>query len=547
MTPQLVHELDLPLLDTIELERGRSAPGHHARPAGRALAGPHPAGVHGSRYEDAVAVLRDRRFHSALSLIPADGRDRPARGVPQESRRPLDPVHGGRRAPPLRRLVAPAFTPAATDRLRPFMREVVSGLVDEVAERGSLRVRGRRSASPTPSPSSASCSARPRRTGSSSRSWATDIFRIFNQDLADDLPAIERASGELEAYVHGHGRGAPPASPGDDLLSTLIAIEEEGDRLSSDELVMLAEAVLWPGTDTTRNQLGCSVALLAEHPDQWALLAERPELAPRAVEESMRYLGAVRGTVRVASEDIEYRDVLFPAGTLVSVALAGANMDSAVFAAPETFDITRRARRPADDLRLGHPLLHGGGPGPGRAAGGAALLARRHARSGAATGRWSGSRPPSASGDRPGSPCASSTEHLSGHIGQLTKSDASVRDWVRRRRMTAVNEAIEFDTTDVDRHIGKPVGGGQLKEPVTVTDIRRWVQGMQYPNPLHYDDDTPPGRLRAHRGPAVLHHLLRRRARRGPGHRGQHPRHPHDLRRRRVVVRRSRASIPVTT
>jgi cytochrome P450 len=69
-------------------------------------------------------------------------------------------------------------------------------------------------------------------------------------------------------------------------------------------------------------------------------LAEKPELAPRAVEETMRYLGAVRGTMRVASQDIEYRDVLFPAGTLVSIALAGANMDSGVFDASDTFDIT---------------------------------------------------------------------------------------------------------------------------------------------------------------------------------------------------------------
>ena len=80
--------------------------------------------------------------------------------------------------------------------------------------------------------------------------------------------------------------------------------------------------------------------------------------------------------------------------------------------------------------------------------------------------------------------------------------------------MTQVNEPIEFDTSDVDRYIGKPVGGGQLKEPVTVTDIRRWVQAMQYPNPLHYDDDCAASqRLRPHRGAAVLHHLLRRRPR----------------------------------
>ena len=105
------------------------------------------------------------------------------------------------------------------------------------------------------------------------------------------------------------------ADPRDDLLSDLIAIEEEGDRLSTDEMAMLAQAVLMAGTDTTRNQLACSVALFTEHPDQWALLAERPELAGRAVEESMRYLGAVRGTARFAAEDVVYRDVLFPQGT----------------------------------------------------------------------------------------------------------------------------------------------------------------------------------------------------------------------------------------
>ena len=104
---------------------------------------------------------------------------------------------------------------------------------------------------------------------------------------------------------------------------------------------MLAQAVLMAGTDTTRNQLACSVALFTEYPDQWALLAERPELAARAVEESMRYLGAVRGTARFAAEDIVYRDVLFPQGTLVATSLAGANRDPEAFEDPGTFDITQ--------------------------------------------------------------------------------------------------------------------------------------------------------------------------------------------------------------
>jgi cytochrome P450 len=218
------------------------------------------------------------------------------------------------------------------------MAQVVNGLVDAIDSPGHCELVAD-VCGPYPIPIICELLGAPKEDWKLFSEWATDIFRIFNQNLVDDLPAIERASGQLDAYVRAMVEERR-AAPGDDLLSRLIAIEEEGDRLSSDELVMLAEAVLMAGTDTTRNQLGCSVALLSQHPQQWALLAEQPELAVRAVEETMRYLGAVRGTARVASQDIEYRDVLFPAGTFVSVALAGANMDPSVFESPESFDIT---------------------------------------------------------------------------------------------------------------------------------------------------------------------------------------------------------------
>jgi cytochrome P450 len=154
------------------------------------------------------------------------------------------------------------------------------------------------------------------------------------------MDRIDAASDELDAYVRAmiDERRSHPA---DDLLSDLIAIEEEGDRLDTDDLVGLAEAVLMAGTDTTRNQLACAVALFTEHPDQWAMLAERPDLAKRAVEETMRFLGAIRGTVRITGEDVEYRGVVFPTGTFVATSLAGANYDDAAFEAPETFDITK--------------------------------------------------------------------------------------------------------------------------------------------------------------------------------------------------------------
>jgi cytochrome P450 len=229
------------------------------------------------------------------------------------------------------------------------MREVINGLVDPVASTGRCELV-EDVCEPYPIPIICELLGAPKQDWKLFSNWATDIFRIFNNDLANDLPLIQAASDELDEYVSAmiDERRTRPA---DDLLSDLIAAEEAGDRLSTEDLVGLAEAVLMAGTDTTRNQLACSVALFAQHPEQWALLGERPDLAPRAVEESMRYLGAVRGTARIAAEDIEYRDVLFPAGTLVSTSLAGANFDERAWEEPESFDITRE--RPTTQLTFG--------------------------------------------------------------------------------------------------------------------------------------------------------------------------------------------------
>ena len=211
------------------------------------------------------------------------------------------------------------------------------------------------SASPIPIPIICELLGAPKEDWRQFSAWATDIFRIFNQNLAEDLPLIEAANAALEEYL-ADLIAERRVTPGDDLLSVLIAIEEEGDRLSTDELVSLAVAVLMAGTDTTRNQLACALALFAEHPGQWALLAERPDLAPRAVEEAMRYLGAVRGTVRFAPEDVVYRDVLFPKGTLISVSLAGANRDPGTWEAPDVFDITRE--RKTQQMTFGSGIHH---------------------------------------------------------------------------------------------------------------------------------------------------------------------------------------------
>jgi cytochrome P450 len=332
--PTRVDELDLPELDLFGLAR-QDARARLLEARQQHWLAKNQLGYSVTHYDDVVAILRDRRWFSALAYMPdqmgprAEGSILTMEG-PNHSR--------------LRRLAAPAFTPKSADRLRPFMREVINGLLDKFTPAGSCELV-EDLCEPYPIPIICELLGAPKQDWKLFSNWATDIFRIFNNDFENDKEKIETASAELDAYVRdliATRRG----NPGDDLLSDFIAAEEDGDRMSTDELVMMTEATLMAGTDTTRNQLACSVALFTENPEQWALLAERPELASGAVEETMRLLGAVSGTARVSSEDIEYRDVLFPAGTVVATSLGSANLDDAVFDDPSRFDITRVNEKP---------------------------------------------------------------------------------------------------------------------------------------------------------------------------------------------------------
>jgi cytochrome P450 len=218
------------------------------------------------------------------------------------------------------------------------MREVINGLIDPAAPSGRADIVAD-ICEPYPIPIICELLGAPKQDWQLFSRWAGAILEVFSMDMASKIDLIVDAQDEIDEYTRGliADRRSRPA---DDLLTALITAEEAGDKLSTDELVMMVNAVIVAGTDTTRNQLGCALGLFAEHPEQWQLLAERPELAGRAVEETMRYFGAVRGTGRFASEAIAYRGAVFPAGTFMSVGLAEANRDPAVFAEPASFDIT---------------------------------------------------------------------------------------------------------------------------------------------------------------------------------------------------------------
>jgi cytochrome P450 len=238
----------------------------------------------------------------------------------------------------LRNLVNPAFTPRASDRWRPAMREFLARLWEPLADAGRCEFVGA-FAKPYPSLTIATVMGAPLDDAPRLYDWSNLIQRQFDgPSLMNEREAIERACAEFYEWA-GELIERRRADPADDLISTLIAAEQEGDKLSDVECMNLVLNVLVGGVDTTQSQLAHAVRLFAEHPDQWRVLAERPDLAPAAVEEVVRYEPITPFTARLLHEDVEYRDVTFPAGTIVMVCAFTGNRDG-VDGDSGSFDIT---------------------------------------------------------------------------------------------------------------------------------------------------------------------------------------------------------------
>jgi cytochrome P450 len=239
----------------------------------------------------------------------------------------------------LRSLVNPSLTARSVERYRPAIRGFIEQLYEPVAASGRCEFIAD-FAKPYPALTIATVMGAPLSDAERLYDWSNWIQKQFAQDVLSQRDQIEQAVLEFYDYAHGL-LDARRADPGDDLISLLIAAEEDGDRLSDDELVNLVLNILVGGVDTTQSQLAHAMRLFAEHPDQWELLASDPERwAERAVWEVVRYEPITPFTARIALEDIEYRGVTFPEGTIVMVSAFDANRDGEHWTGPDAFDIT---------------------------------------------------------------------------------------------------------------------------------------------------------------------------------------------------------------
>ncbi|MCC8402462.1 cytochrome P450 [Paraburkholderia sp. MMS20-SJTN17] len=163
---------------------------------------------------------------------------------------------------------------------------------------------------------------------------------------AAGLHAADEAALTLERYFSGVV-AERRAQPGDDLVSAMLSVEDEGLRLSDEEVVSNALLLFIAGHETTSNMIGNMMIALFRHPQQRAALQQDLQLLPRAIAECMRYDGAVQMLVRTAFEDIALGDVSLARGSLVFMLIGSANRDPAVFTEPDTLDFARSAGTPA--------------------------------------------------------------------------------------------------------------------------------------------------------------------------------------------------------
>jgi cytochrome P450 len=295
-----------------------------------------------SRYADVRAALADPRLSKDQRYtLPPEERDQaPATMIPMMLL--MDPPGHTR----LRKLVSRSFTLRRMEELRPRIEQLADQLLDELPESGEVDLMARY-AFLLPVLVICELLGVPAEDRDDFAAWSN---RMVDGD-EDSFEAMGKLYGYLSDLIE-HKR----KQPDDALISALIEVAEDEDRLSEEELIAMAMMLLIAGHETTINLIGNGALALLTHPEQLALLRAQPELVPSAVEEFLRWESPVHSTpARFAAEDVEYGGVTIPARSVVVLSLAAANRDPRRFTDAEDLRVDRE---PGGHLAFGHGLHH---------------------------------------------------------------------------------------------------------------------------------------------------------------------------------------------
>ena len=293
------------------------------------------------RYDAVSALLKDRRLRQGSFAWPAQNGIE--EGLLSEWWSEIMLSKEGDDHRRLRRLGNPAFSRALIERMVPEFQELAKELIDGYSGSGRCEFVSQFA---EPYAARVLCKLVGMDEGhwhNLSR-WSTDMGLSFGITIREDLERIEAALTNLYA-VSDELIAQRRIEPGDDVVSSLVQAHDTHDgRLSDIELRAMVSLIIFGGMDTTKNQLGLAMQLFVDHPDQCALLAERPELGANAVEELIRWNPTVMWTTRRSTEDLEFRGLAIPEGTTIHLLSYPANTDPLAIGEGSGFDIT--AERP---------------------------------------------------------------------------------------------------------------------------------------------------------------------------------------------------------
>lgn len=295
-----------------------------------------------TRYRDVHSVLRDPRFSVERLRAPVmrDNLDRMPEFLRQSatgmrSMLVMDPPDHTR----VRKLVHQAFTPKRVAALRGHIEAIVRELADEAQAKGTFDLI-HDVAEPLPAIVIAELLGVPAADHRQFRQWSSTMINGFASPSAEARATGAAAGRQVFDYL-ADIIAARRRAPCEDLISAMIAAQEERDALTDAELLATGNLLLLAGHETTTNLIGNGTLALLREPDQWERLCQEPALLPTAIEELLRYDGPVQATVRVALEDVAIDDQVIPEGSLVLVSIGSANHDPDTFEDPDQLDLAR--------------------------------------------------------------------------------------------------------------------------------------------------------------------------------------------------------------
>ncbi|GIF52183.1 cytochrome P450 [Asanoa ferruginea] len=294
-----------------------------------------------TRFDDAKAALNDPRLSKDLygpeqHFLRIFG---PNSEAINKNMLNSDPPEHSR----LRRITSRAFAPRRIEALRPRVAEIVSELLDKVVPQGQADLM-HDFAIPLPMMVISELLGIPTADHDQVLAW-TQVIResgSSGRPPAEERAAVQEAQLQLHHYLADVIQAKRAQPPADDMISSLIEACDQDGQLSERELVSTTFLLLFAGHQTTADFIGNAMVALLTNPEQLDLLLRTPELLPSAVEELLRFDGPLPvASPRIATEDLEFRGVRIPAGSIVGVAINAANHDPEAFADADRLDLSR--------------------------------------------------------------------------------------------------------------------------------------------------------------------------------------------------------------